>query len=175
MVRLKNCSLRTWVKKEREKLKPDAACEDQACQAAHKPGRPNVSFRWQSLPSSSSPGSSSCYTLKTFLKIPNTEPHPKIFCVDLVLQVVALAIDPTNCVIFPAVNTLSPADIVSCPRQLRNRDTCELFQKNIYQNIPKIKDIPKEYSPTNLLKGSTVRWNSQLLDGFENRVLETKE
>ena len=92
----------------------------------------------------------------------------------LVLQVVALPIDPTNCVIFPAVHTLSPADIIRCPRQLRNINV-RLFQKNIHRNIPKIKNIPKEYLSTDLLKGSTVWWNTQLPDGLENRELESKK
>ena len=41
---------------------PDVACEDPACQVPRKQERPNASFRWQSLPSSSSPRSSSCCT-----------------------------------------------------------------------------------------------------------------
>ena len=53
MVVLKSCSVH---------LEPDAACEDLACQALHKPGKPNASFLWQWLPSSSSPGSSGCCT-----------------------------------------------------------------------------------------------------------------
>ena len=54
----------------------------------------------------------------------------------LVLQVVALPIDPTDCVIFPAVHTLSFADIVRCPRQLRNRDVWT-FPKEYLSTFPK--------------------------------------
>ena len=76
----------------------------------------------------------------------------------LVLQVVALPVDPANCLVYPAVDTLSPADVVRCSFQLRNINT-----------------LTFPYSSTDLVKGPTVGWNTQLLDGLENGVLESKE
>ena len=77
----------------------------------------------------------------------------------LVLQVVALPVDPTNCDIIPAVDVFTPADVICRPCELRKSDV------NIFRG----------YFSTDLVESTAVWFNVQPSHRAHNRQLESKK